>query len=55
MSNLYDVHFLRKVIKGEVWFKRCSDCESTGHDYADNDDCETCDGLGYIVIEGFKP
>ena len=51
----YDNAFLRKVIRKEVWFKRCPDCEATGFDYDTEKDCETCDGLGYVPIEGFVP
>jgi rRNA maturation endonuclease Nob1 len=49
----YDNHFLRKVIRGEIWFKRCPDCETTGQNFQEHHECETCGGLGYNPVPGF--
>lgn len=51
----YDSNFLRQVIKGEIWFKHCSECGTSGFDYKTREDCEKCDGLGYVPVVGFKP
>lgn len=51
----YSRDLMRQVIRGEVWFRKCPDCETTGVDYKNKTECEECEGLGYIPIQGHKP
>lgn len=52
---IYDASFLRQVIRGEIWFKKCPDCEATGVTYKDRCECKNCEGLGYIPVQGYRP